>query len=98
MLKLCDEGYDMPRGAFLISPWADTTGSEETFDTNYGNDVMFGEKGKKSHQRNGKQFSKAIFLDLWVMLSEKIHIFHQSMAIITDFHRCSLLQAVMKCF
>lgn len=47
MLKLRDEGYDMPRGAFLISPWADTTGSEETFDTNYGNDVMFGEKREK---------------------------------------------------
>lgn len=47
ILKLRDEGYDMPRGAFLISPWADTTGSEETFYTNYGNDVMFGEKGKE---------------------------------------------------
>lgn len=45
MLRLRDLGRDLPRAAFCISPWADMTGSQESFRNNYGRDVMFGKRG-----------------------------------------------------
>ena len=47
MLKLRDQGKPMPRCAFCISAWADMTGSGDSYIYNYGNDIMFGEKGKE---------------------------------------------------
>ena len=48
MLKLRDEGREMPLGAFCISPWADMTASGESYFKNYGRDVVFGQKGVKA--------------------------------------------------
>lgn len=47
MLKLRDTGRKMPKAGLCISAWADMTGKGETFSANYGNDIMFGEKGKE---------------------------------------------------
>lgn len=47
MLQLRDQGKPLPKGGFIISAWADMTGTGETFFSNYPNDIMFGEKGKQ---------------------------------------------------
>ncbi len=44
MLKLRDEGRDMPRGAFCMSPWADMLGQGDSYIDNYNVDIMFGNR------------------------------------------------------
>ena len=46
MLKLRDDGKELPSAAFGISPWADMTGSGKSLKYNYGKDVLFGKLGK----------------------------------------------------
>ncbi len=46
MLKLRDEGEEMPLAGFCFSAWADMKGKGESYVKNYSNDVLFGEKGK----------------------------------------------------
>lgn len=45
MLRLRDEGKSLPRALFLISPWTDMLASGKSYETNYGEDPMFGKKG-----------------------------------------------------
>ena len=47
MQRLRDEGGPMPKAAFCISAWADTTGSGKSIVDNSPRDVMFGTFGKK---------------------------------------------------
>ncbi len=56
MLKLRDMGYDMPRGAICMSPWADMTASGESYIKNFNRDVMFG----------GKQEVKAEMAEMFI--------------------------------
>lgn len=44
MLKIRDDGGEMPAGAFLLSPWTDMTMSGESYIQNYAKDVEIGEK------------------------------------------------------
>ena len=45
MLRLRDEGAELPKALYLISPWADMTASGKSYETNYHVDPMFGKKG-----------------------------------------------------
>ena len=45
MLRLRDEGKALPKALFLISPWTDMLASGESYQNNYANDPMFGQKG-----------------------------------------------------
>ena len=45
MLRLRDEGKTLPRTLFLISPWTDMLASGASYEANYANDPMFGQKG-----------------------------------------------------
>ena len=44
MLRLRDEGAELPKALYLISPWADMTASGKSYETNYHVDPMFGKK------------------------------------------------------
>lgn len=44
MLRLRDEGKELPHALFLISPWTDMAGSGASYETNYAVDPMFGKK------------------------------------------------------
>ena len=55
LLKLRDEGRDMPRAAVLHSPWADMTGSGDSYIFNYSNDAMFGLKGSSMDEEKRKK-------------------------------------------
>ena len=45
MLRLRDEGKELPCALFLISPWTDMLASGKSYQANYGVDPMFGQKG-----------------------------------------------------
>ena len=45
MLRLRDEGKELPCALFLISPWTDMLGTGKSYITNYPVDPMFGQKG-----------------------------------------------------
>ena len=44
MLRLRDEGAELPKALYLISPWADMTASGKSYELNYHVDPMFGKK------------------------------------------------------
>lgn len=43
-LRLRDEGKALPRALFCLSPWTDMLASGKSYETNYGEDPMFGKK------------------------------------------------------
>ena len=43
-LRLRDEGKALPRALYLLSPWADMLASGKSYEENYTQDPMFGEK------------------------------------------------------
>lgn len=43
-LRLRDEGKALPRALYLLSPWADMLASGKSYEDNYTQDPMFGEK------------------------------------------------------
>ena len=45
MLRLRDEGKELPCALFFISPWADMTAEGKSYELNYHVDPMFGKKG-----------------------------------------------------
>lgn len=65
MLKLRDEGKEMPLGAFLISPWCDMTASGDSYIYNYNNDVEMGEKRARVTQ---EKLDKILASDLYCYL------------------------------
>lgn len=48
LLKLRDEGREMPLAGFCFSAWADMTGKGESYKNNYPHDILFGEKGRNA--------------------------------------------------
>lgn len=67
MLKLRDEGKEMPLGAFLISPWCDMTASGESYIYNYKNDVEMGERRKECTK---DKLNKLLESDLYCYLGD----------------------------
>jgi len=47
LLKLKDEGAEMPKGAVVMSPWADLMASGKSYKDNYNKDAIFGRKHTK---------------------------------------------------
>ncbi|MBR1555050.1 MAG: alpha/beta hydrolase fold domain-containing protein [Oscillospiraceae bacterium] len=56
MLKLRDDGEQLPLGAFCISAWTDMTGSSKSFHENYGKDVEFGDLKHPVMSRQTKEY------------------------------------------
>lgn len=72
MLKLRDDGRDMPRGGFGMSPWADMLGSGESYIKNYNVDIMFGnKKGELTEEKKQQLMDFDVYC--WTKGSDRGH-------------------------